>query len=67
LPRKRHPYYTHSLPALKMLRIFLFGLSNRRKQPERYVQYRLKLVEHIEKYLKKLDKMPDIGYFKQNF
>jgi hypothetical protein len=29
---------THSLPALKLLRIFLFGLSNRRKQPERYAQ-----------------------------
>jgi pyruvate dehydrogenase E2 component (dihydrolipoamide acetyltransferase) len=30
-----------------MLRIFLFGLSNRRKQPERYVQYALKFVENI--------------------
>jgi hypothetical protein len=32
------PLLRHSLPALKMLRIFLFGLSSRRKQPERYVQ-----------------------------
>jgi hypothetical protein len=31
-------HFTHSLPALKMLRIFLFGLSNRRKQPERYAK-----------------------------
>jgi hypothetical protein len=29
----------HSLQALKMLRIFLFGLSNRRKQPERYAKW----------------------------
>jgi hypothetical protein len=27
------------LPALKMLRIFLFGLAKRRKQPERYTQF----------------------------
>jgi hypothetical protein len=33
----------HSLAALKMLRIFLFGPPNRRKQPERYVQYRPKI------------------------
>jgi hypothetical protein len=30
------------LPALQMLRICLFGLSNHRKEPERYVQYVLK-------------------------
>jgi hypothetical protein len=30
-----------------MLRIFLFGLSNRRKQPERYMQCTLKLVRKI--------------------
>jgi hypothetical protein len=42
-------YYTHSLPVLKMLRIFLFGLSNRRKQPERYAKRALKFVEHFEK------------------
>ncbi|MDR2742443.1 MAG: hypothetical protein LBB98_09870, partial [Treponema sp.] len=34
-------HYTHSLPALKMLRIFLFGPSNRRKQPERYAKLHL--------------------------
>jgi hypothetical protein len=27
----------------------LFGLSNRRQQPERYVQWRLKLVEYYDK------------------
>jgi hypothetical protein len=31
----------HILPALKMLRIFLFGLAKRRKQPERYTTYHL--------------------------
>jgi hypothetical protein len=29
---------THILPALKMLRIFLSGLSKRRIQPERYAK-----------------------------
>jgi hypothetical protein len=32
----------HSLSALEMLRISLFGPPNRRKQPERYVQLGLK-------------------------
>jgi hypothetical protein len=32
-----------------MLRIFLFGLSNRRQQPKRYAQYTLKFVENIIK------------------
>jgi hypothetical protein len=49
------------LPALKMLRIFLFGLSNRRRtagsqQPERYVQWRLKFVHKLcKKILTKLE------------
>jgi hypothetical protein len=32
-----------------MLRIFLFGLAKRRKQPERYAQYTLKFVENLPK------------------
>jgi hypothetical protein len=36
-----------------MLRIFLFGLSNRRKQPERYVQCALKFYMNILKKLLK--------------
>jgi hypothetical protein len=37
-----------------MLRIFLFGLSNRRKQPERYAQLVLNLVDkNIGKYYNK--------------
>jgi hypothetical protein len=35
-----------------MLRISLFGPPNRRKQPERYVQYGLKFVEYFAKYNK---------------
>jgi hypothetical protein len=31
-----------------MLRIFLFGLSNRRKQPERYTPFALKFSEILE-------------------
>jgi hypothetical protein len=38
---------THILPALKMLRIFLFGLAKRRIQPERYVQYPPKIFEKL--------------------
>jgi hypothetical protein len=34
-----------------MLRIFLFGLSSRRKQPKRYVQLRLKHLWFLKKYL----------------
>jgi hypothetical protein len=33
-----------------MLRIFLFGLANRRKQPERYVQCRKFLKKPLTKY-----------------
>jgi hypothetical protein len=40
---------THSLPALKMLRIFLFGLSNRRKQPERYASFFEKSIKNIDR------------------
>jgi hypothetical protein len=43
----------HILAALKMLRIFLFGRSKRRKQPERYTTLPQKLVENI---LKNIDK-----------
>jgi hypothetical protein len=32
----------HSLPALEMLRISLFGLPNRRKHPERYPPFTLR-------------------------
>jgi hypothetical protein len=32
------PAYTHSLPALGLLRKPSYGLANRRKQPERYTQ-----------------------------
>jgi hypothetical protein len=35
----------HSLTALKMLRIFLFGPPNRRKQPERYAKWVLNFFE----------------------
>jgi hypothetical protein len=31
-------HFTHILPALKMLSIFLFGLSKRRKQSKRYAK-----------------------------
>jgi hypothetical protein len=38
------PKLRHILPALVLLRKPLSGLAKRRKQPERYVQYRPKLV-----------------------
>jgi hypothetical protein len=37
----------HILPALKMLRIFLFGPTKRHIQPERYTQCALKLVGNL--------------------
>jgi hypothetical protein len=37
-----------------MLRISLFGPPNRRKQPERYATYRLKLIGNNKKYKKEL-------------
>jgi hypothetical protein len=37
----------------KMLRIFPFGLSNRRKQPERYAKYRPTFLQNIIKYIDK--------------
>jgi hypothetical protein len=40
---------THSLSALKMLRIFLFGPPNRRKQPERYVPFLQKILPKLYK------------------
>jgi hypothetical protein len=42
----------HSLSALKMLRIFLFGPPNRHIQPERYVQWYLKIdcIKSIQKW-----------------
>jgi hypothetical protein len=46
-PRSAAPptaHSTHSLSALEMLRISLFGPPNRRKQPERYAQLRLKFL-----------------------
>jgi hypothetical protein len=47
------PLLRHSLSALEMLRISLFALPNRRKQPERYVQYR-----HLPMFLKNIYKLP---------
>jgi hypothetical protein len=38
----------HSLSALEMLRISLYGPPNRRKQPERYVQLRLNFSEILK-------------------
>jgi hypothetical protein len=38
----------HVLPALVLLRKPLSGLAKRRKQPERYVQWVLKLVDKIK-------------------
>jgi hypothetical protein len=41
-----------------MLRIFLFGLSNRRKQPERYVPFFLNKMRRIRAaHNKTIDKM----------
>jgi hypothetical protein len=39
------PLLRHSLPALEMLRISLFGPPNRRIQPERYAQCFLNFLE----------------------
>jgi hypothetical protein len=41
------PLLRHSLSALEMLRISLCGPPNRRKQPERYVPFALKLAEEL--------------------
>jgi hypothetical protein len=38
-----------------MLRIFLFGLAKRRKQPERYVPFALKFVGNILTKIKDYD------------
>jgi hypothetical protein len=43
-----------------MLRIFLFGLSNRRKQPERYVKWGAKIFTSI--FDKVYTKIVDINY-----
>jgi hypothetical protein len=42
-----HASLRHILPALEMLRISLFGPPNRRKQPERYVQYGPKIFKNL--------------------
>jgi hypothetical protein len=42
------PLLRHSLSALEMLRISLFGPPNRRKQPERYAKYGLNWLEDIK-------------------
>jgi hypothetical protein len=39
------PLFRHILPALVLLRKPLFGLAKRRKQPERYVPFFLKIFE----------------------
>jgi hypothetical protein len=44
---------THSLSALEMLRISLFGPPNRRQQPERYAQYPMKFIKKIKRGLTK--------------
>jgi hypothetical protein len=50
------------LPALVLLRKPLFGLAKRHIQPERYVQFALKLVENYDKNT--VDKMTWIGIIK---
>ncbi|MDR3333730.1 MAG: helix-turn-helix transcriptional regulator [Treponema sp.] len=49
---------THILPALKMLRIFLFGLSKRRIQPECYAKCRLRFSPNTpQKLLEKIKRI----------
>jgi hypothetical protein len=47
------PLLRHSLSALEMLRISLFGPPKRRQQPKRYAPFAPKLVEYYVKRLRR--------------